>query len=517
VNTEQQPPPPKAVAVIELGTTSVRMTVGQPDQAGGFHILDSLQQAVSTGKDTFTAGRIEKDTIEECGRALRRFHAALKEYGITDNRQIRAVATTAVREASNSDAFLDRIYIATGIDVDVIDEAEISRYTYLAVRPLIEVDQALKQSTALVVEVGGGSTETLVIGEGILRSADSYRLGSLRLMKTLEEQRAPTGRLRQIMQTYIDRAVALMKQKVPSREDLTMLAIGADVRFAAGQLHPDWDKKGMARFSVSALSKFTDSIVQTPVDELVRTHHMSFPDAETLGPALLVYTHIAKALGVKNILVGNASLRDGILTDMTGDGAWADEFRQQIIASALEIGRKYHFDEANARQTSDLVRQLFQALQQEHGLESRYEMLICVAALLHDIGNYVSNRSHHKHSMYLIVNSEIFGLSKEDILLTALTARYHRRALPRPTHEYYSTLNREDRIIVSKLAAILRIADALSKGYSTEKRNVRVNVEPGRMTIDMDGAYDLALEEYALAQKREMFEQVYGIKVVLRS
>ena len=89
--------------------------------------------------------------------------------------------------------------------------------------------------------------------------------------------------------------------------------------------------------------------------------------------------------------------------------------------------------------------------------------------------------------------------------------------MPRPTHEYYSTLNREDRIIVSKLAAILRIADALSKGYSTEKRNVRVNVEPGRMTIDMDGAYDLALEEYALAQKREMFEQVYGIKVVLRS
>ena len=124
---------------------------------------------------------------------------------------------------------------------------------------------------------------------------------------------------------------------------------------------------------------------------------MSFPDAETLGPALLVYAHIARALGIKNVLVGNADLRDGILTDMAGHGgAWAEEFKQQIVNSALELGRKYRFDEAHSQQSADLARQLFEAMQQEHRLDARYDLLIYIAALLHDVGNFISNRSHHK-------------------------------------------------------------------------------------------------------------------------
>lgn len=514
----EQPSPTRALAVIELGTTSVRMTIGQPGESGGFQILDSLQQEVSLGKDTFTVGRIQKDTIEDCGRALRSFRTVLQEYGITDDKNIRAVATTAVREASNSEAFLDRIYIATGLSVDLIDEAEVSRYTYLAVKPIIDVDPALKESTVLAVDVGGGITETLLIAGGILKTTDSYRLGSLRLRKTLEEHRAPTGRLRQIMQTYTERSVALIRQRIPNLEGLNMLTIGADMHFAAGQLQPDWDKKGIARITVSALIKLADTIAQTQVDELVRTYHLSFPDAETLGPALLVYAHIARALGIKNVLVGNADLRDGILTDMAGHGgAWAEEFKQQIVNSALELGRKYRFDEAHSQQSADLARQLFEAMQQEHRLDARYDLLIYIAALLHDVGNFISNRSHHKHSMYLIMNSEIFGLSRKDILFIALIARYHRRAMPQPTHEYYNTLDREDRIVVSKLAAILRIADALAKGYTGEKRNIRIAVEPSRMTITLESTSDLALEEHALTQKREMFEQVYGMKIVLRT
>ena len=165
------------------------------------------------------------------------------------------------------------------------------------------------------------------------------------------------------------------------------------------------------------------------------------------------------------MLVSTGTLRDGLMWEMATREAWSDEFRKHIIRSALEIGRKYQFDEPHASHVAALSKLLFDALRKEHQLPPRFETLLTVAALLHDIGLFVSNRSHHKHSMYLILNSDLFGLSARDLQLVALVARYHRRALPRTTHEGYTTLDRETRVAVSKLAAILRVADALDSGH----------------------------------------------------
>jgi len=292
----------KLAAVVELGTTSIRMAVGQVDETGHFLILDNLQQAVAIGKDTFTKGLIEQATIEECVQALRSFRNALREYGITDNGQVKAIATSAVREASNLDAFLDRIFMATGLNIEVIDEADAGYFTYMAVQPVIDAEPALKDSNVLVVDVGGGSTEVLMLAQGLVKTTGSYRLGSLRLRKSLEEQRAPLSRLRQIMQSYIEQTVDMLKQHISASEQVNLLALGADMRFAASQLQPDWDKKSLAKITVSALGKMTDEIVKYSTDDLVRNYHLAYPEAETLAPALLTFVHLAKALGSRTSL-----------------------------------------------------------------------------------------------------------------------------------------------------------------------------------------------------------------------
>jgi exopolyphosphatase/guanosine-5'-triphosphate,3'-diphosphate pyrophosphatase len=144
-----------------------------------------------------------------------------------------------------------------------------------------------------------------------------------------------------------------------------------------------------------------------------------------------------------------------------------------------------------------------------------YEVILTLAALLHDIGTFINNRSHHKHSQYLIENSDIFGLSKQDLTLVALSARYHRSALPRPTHITYTALTRVNRLRVSKLAAILRVADALDRGHAQRIRTPQFTLLPDRLQIGVAEPGDCAVEEVALKEKSDLFEQVCGKRAVL--
>ena len=160
---------------------------------------------------------------------------------------------------------------------------------------------------------------------------------------------------------------------------------------------------------------------------------------------------------------------------------------------------------------------MFHQLQDEHELDDRYELILYVAALLHEIGQFVSTAGYHKHSMYLIRNSELFGLSKNDLLLVALVARYHRRASPKSNHEGYATLRREQRIAVSKLAAMLRIADSLDHSHSGRVQEIRCRREKSRLVITAPRVDDLSLEQLALQQKGTLFEEIFGLQVLLRT
>ena len=506
----------KPVAVIDVGTSSIRMAIAEIADTGKVRTLEALSQAVSLGKDTFTLGYIANATIEDCVRVLRSYRRKLREYQINELHQIRVVATSAVREARNRLAFLDRVYIATGLEVEAIDEAEVNRITYLSVQPQLRADTSLAEASTVVIEVGGGSTEMLLIKEGNVMYAHTYRLGSLRLRQTLETFRAPTVKIRGIMETHVARTVDEIRQHVPRQDRIEVVAMGGDVRFAASQLLAEWDQDTLARIPLSDLTRFTDRMLRHSEDELVQKYHVHITDAETVGPALLTYVSLARAFQLDHVLVTNANLRDGLLMEMAAKAAWTEEFSQQIVRSAIDLGRKFMFDEPHACHVAELSRKLFRELIEEHHLPARYEIILYVAALLHEIGLFVSNRSYHKHSMYLIRNSELFGLSKSDLLLVSLVARYHRRASPLPGHEGYATLDREQRVAVAKMAAMLRVAAALDESRSQRINDLFCEADDGRMVITVPGVEDLSLEQLALNQNVALFEETYGMPVLLR-
>lgn len=507
---------PTLVAVIDIGTTAIRMALAEIHPSGGIRVLSTLSQAVSLGKDTFTRGIIEKSTIEDCVRVLRSYKRILAEHRLERPEQVRCVATSAVREAQNRIAFLDRIYSATGIVVTPIEEAEVNRMTYLGVQPLLRSDPSLVDRKVVVTEVGGGSTELLVVQGADVLFAHSYRLGSLRLRETLEAYQAPQATTRKIMESQIQRVVEQILAKVPAEAAEEFVAMGGDARFAAKQLIPDWRPEQVVRLPLARLEQLTETVLGMNEDKLVHKYHISFPDAGSLGPALLAHVHLCRAFELKQIVVANVNLRDGLLQELASRGALSEDFAAQVLRSAIDLGRRFEFDETHARHVAKLAKILFQNLRDEHRLEPRYELLLSVAAVLHEIGMFVSTGSYHKHTMYLINNSELFGLSRNDVLLIALTARYHRKSSPKPMHPYYNALDREQRIAVAKMAALLRVADALDAAHTQRLHELRIAREGGRLVIALPQIDDISLEQLTLRQAGSLFEETFGMPVLLR-
>jgi exopolyphosphatase / guanosine-5'-triphosphate,3'-diphosphate pyrophosphatase len=514
VNPQAQP-----AAVIDIGTTSIRMAIADIDSLGGVKKLDALSQAVSLGRDTFTQGAITRSTIEECVRVLSSYRQILNEYQITRPEQIRVVATSAVREARNRLAFLDRIYIATGLEVQPLDEAEANRLTYLGIQPSLMTEPTLNNARAVVMEVGGGSTELLLVRDGKVIFANTYRLGSLRLRKMLEAFRTPQVKFRPIMENHIRRTLKQIREQIPestTEGDIELIVMGGDVRFAATELIPDWKPSHLAELAADKLERFTDRILRLDEDDLVQRYHLTYPEAETVGPALLAYVMMARVFSRQRLFITNTNLRDGLLKEIALGNRWNSEFSNQIIRSAFDLARRYDVDQAHAQHVADLSQLLFDQLKEQHKLDPRHEVILYVAALLHEVGQFISIRSHHKHAMYVIRNSELFGLSRRDLNLVALTVRYHRRASPQPTHEGYTALDREDRVAVSKMAALLRVAVALDESRSQRIKELECRREDSQLVISVPGVDDLSLEQLAMRQSGSLFEEILGTSVQLR-
>jgi exopolyphosphatase/guanosine-5'-triphosphate,3'-diphosphate pyrophosphatase len=505
---------PEILAVIDIGSNSIRMEVAQLLPDGRLEVLERLQRAVRLGQDTFRTGQLRAETMRSAISILRDYRRVLNTYGVS---RTRAVATTAVREAANGDTFVDRILMATGIEVSVISVAEEGRLTVSAVRRTAG-EKFLKEGDTLVVEVGGGSTIMNLLHDGEIAASQSLPTGSVRMQEMLSTSTETAGQATRLIQRQISSAISTLKGTLPLTNVQVFMAVGGDARWAATQVGQPVEGTDLRTVSHEGLDGLLGACGSCTADELARMHHLPFIDAETITPALLVYQVLLKATGAKEMIVTEVSMRDGVLWDLVyrAAGPQAAHLYQEVIQSAQAIGRKYRTDMAHAQHTRLLAARLFDELAAEHRLSDRHRLLLEVAAMLHEIGTFVSSRAHHKHSYYLIANSEILGLTQDELVMVANVARYHRRSRPKPSHPDYMSLSREARMIVSKLAAILRVADGLDVSRTQSIRDFRCRIDNNNgFVISVPAGLDLILERRSLAEKGDMFQDIYGLDVHL--
>ena len=506
--------PVKTVAAIDVGSNALRMEIGEVLPDGEVRVIDQLQRACRLGQCTFRRGRLDQRTLRAAVNIFRDFRQLLDFYNV---QQVRAVATSAVREAGNSDAFIDRVFMTSGLDLQVIDTPEESRLTVSALWRAMGPALCRTRTSALIADVGGGSTLLTMVKGGQIVASQSLPLGSVRLRESLAVSSESPPRTREILNQQIANVVSAAQTSLPLKRITRFVAIGGDARFAARQVGKETASEELHVVSLERFDALVAKCEAHTAEELAKTHGLSMADAETINPALLVYSALLRKTRAKEMLVSQVSMRDGLLLDLGREvtGREDNVMTDGVIHSAQSLARKYHVDEGHGEMVAELACRLFDETQREHGLSGRKRLLLRIAALVHEVGGYVSSRAHHKHSYYLVRHAEVFGLTRDEMDLVAHVARYHRRSGPKPTHTEYAALPRETRMIITKLAAILRAADALDRAHAGHVEDFTVRRDSAELVISVPGVSDLTLERRAMETKGDLFEDIYGLRIRL--
>lgn len=500
-----------------MGSNAIRMMIAEAN-GSAMALLENHRLPVRLGREVFQTGQLPEATIAEVVDAFRRFRAGCDRLGV---RHVRAIATAAMRDARNRDLVIDRVRDATGIEVEVISGTQEAYLLLLAVRSRVD----LSSGRSLLVDVGGGSVEVVIVDEDQVVGADSYRLGALRMLETLSGPAAEGESFVDLLEKHLHGLERRIADRFGERRIDRFVAVGGNIeslgdlvlqrgaRAASG----DVDQVALADLRAEVLELAAMSLEQRMERKGLR------PDrADTIVPAGVVYTRLGEIAGVKTVLVPRVGIKEGLLRELVDGhpGVFAaEEHVGVVLSSCRAMGRKYHYESDHAETVLALSRQLFDQTKSLHGLGARARVLLEAAALLHDVGVTVSNDGHHKHSQYLIQASELVGLGDEDKQLVALLARYHRKSPPSREHEEFTALRRKERLLVERLAALLRVADALDRQHASLVRNVSVHVREDVVEIrpSLGDRRDsrLTLEIRAVEEKGALFAQVFGKPVRL--
>jgi exopolyphosphatase / guanosine-5'-triphosphate,3'-diphosphate pyrophosphatase len=512
--TKSAPRPARLVAVLDMGASAIRLVIAEIGADGSIRVVEEASRGILLGRDTFSAGVIPARTIDATLAALEGFQHLIDSYGV---KEVRAVATSAVREAQNGDVLLDRIQGRTGIAFQTINEAEESRLLYLAVHRDLGTTPEFRGPWTMLAEVGGGSTSLTLLRKGRPNRSGVYALGAVRLRQRMDLRGLSHDLQLSLERRSIANLIAEIRLEVPLQRVTHLIAIGGDVRFAASQILEEEIDGEPRRIPRAAFLEFCERLAPMDEEDLSTQFRLPAAEAETLVPALLIYYALVCESSAEHILVSDASLRSGLLLDMASPGGrlGARDFEQQVLASAEAVGHRYRFDRAHGQHVADLAVRLFNECQDEHRLSDRDRLLLKVAALLHDIGVYVSLRAHHKHSLYLLQYSQIFGLTNDEMTIVANIARYHRGQMPQRSHQNYMALERRDRLMVSKLAAFLRLANALDAEHLQKVTGVTVARHGRGWVLTISGRGDLTMERLAASARADLLRDAFGGDVVL--
>lgn len=506
---------PKLFAVINVGSTFLRLVIAEFPEGRDMHVVEQAVKFMGLGREVYTTGIIRKKTITQAIQIFGQYKELLTGYGLSPE-AVRVIGTAALREARNRDTFIDRVEVRTGFRIQVLDGIEENRLSYMAVQYALK-DQwsALSKHNTMIAEVGGGSTELILLRRGMITAVHSLNFGTVRLEEAYrgsQLQEITPATLRQSMNTTKE----ILDDEIKLATIKTFIAVGNYARLAA-EIAEAADGDRYWRVNKTQWLQLTHVIHRLTPEEIVRRYGIPSSAVEGFGSALLAFFYLLEDTAADEVFIPKVGYSEGLLVEL-GPGIDREiqgRFLQQVRASALSLGKKYHFDLEHAKHVAALSLQIFDQMKREHNLDPRSRLLLEVAAILHDIGTYIKPSGHHKHGQYLVENSEIFGLNPSDIGIIGNVVRYHRKSPPLSTHLTYTALPREDRLAVLKLAAILRVADALDRGHSQKIKNLRLDRRDEEMHLMADYSTDVAAERFSLSDKCNMFEDVYGYKVIL--
>ena len=500
-------------AAIDVGSNAMRLKIVEVKPDGSIIDTYTSRAPVRLGHEVFLTGFLNQTVIE---KAIDAFGGFRREIDNAKVQAIRAIATSATREAINGDELVERVYNSSGIRLERISGGEEARLVQLAVTRKI----ALKNKVALVIDIGGGSVEFDVIDHGSIVYSNSLRLGTVRLYETFLQTPHISDLQILLLKAYMQQLLEKTLTAINAYEIDIILGTGGNVEELGAQIgappKPEENLPPDVPFiPILALQNFVKELSRLSVEARMAQYNMRSDRADVILPAGLVLVEVLSGVvGARGIYAANVGLKDGALVEIV------DRFRNswdvtseeaEVVKAATALGHKYHAHQGHAEQVRYLAELLFDQLQPLHQMSKESRMLLRVAATLHEIGGYVNASGHHKHSHYLISNSEIIGLNEKQVELIANIARYHRKAFPNPArHTHFRALTASEQEQVTKLAAILRIADALDHQHKALVEGVKIYLRDDAVQLDIHSLDACLLERWHLREKGQLFTRTFG-------
>ncbi len=513
-----EPPSDEVLAAVDIGTNSVHLVVARSLAGGGFEVLDGEKEMVRLGSGPGDMKRLAPDAIDRAVATLRRFRQVADRFGAP----MRAVATSAVREAQNRDEFTRRAWAEAGVDVEVISGIEEARLIHLGVLQAVPVFE----KRLLLVDIGGGSTELLVGERGEALAARSLKLGALRLTQRFFVHRrfratdvAACRRFVRAELVPFVREVRRLGFDVAVGSSGTVTSVASVAQASRREPRP----QTFNNFELTAedIAAVVDRLADARLHGLQSVVPGLDPTRADIALAgAVILDEVGRAFGVDRLVVSEYALREGVLLDAwersnRGSLQHLHDLRRRGVSQLAELTDD---DPNHSAHVARLALLLFDDLAERLSISPEGREYLESAALLANVGLFVSHANHHKHTYYVIRNSEhLVGFTDREIELIAQIARYHRKSEPKRKHEGFARLRPEDQQMVRVLAGILRVAIGLDRNHAGLVDSIQARVDGDRLAIDVlprPGA-DVGLELYAASLRTALLEQVVGMPIDL--
>ena len=500
--------PPLQTGVIDIGAHTVRLDIYEINRQWQLEKLESMSRPFNLGVDVFRNGFVDVENISKLVGVVELYRRKIAEYG---SHEYRIIATSAVRESFNKELIVDRFREA-GMKLEILEGATEATLSYLAVRDTLPGRFSSTMDNAVMLIMGSGSLFVIGISGGLMQFCEELPTGTMRISDSVSSSEQPLQQLRDALKSLriLHRLEEGMKLK--SNTPLSLILVGNSARKLAAlddsapRRENEWVPLDAKRFS-------------RMMEECENSNRKLFkkmePDeADELSAAAVIVRHFSNNLNCKEIFCSGMTTRGAVLRDWVRSCRipGIEPFRADLAAVCGAIGRKYDFDPEHAANVAAVSSLFFSKLRSFFSFPEHTGLLLEAASYLHDIGRFIEAKRHHRHSWYLITHTKLPGLTASEQRIVAAAVRYHGRTMPRESHPEYAALSSDEKVAVVKLAAILRVADALDLRCGVEFPPVKLMLRGRVLTICSD-LPELNSRKYSLKGKVGLFEQVFGLEI----
>lgn len=502
------------IAAIDIGSNSIRQIVADVSADGTIRVVDEMKAAPRLGAGTRETRRIDENRMRDALEVVGRMTTLARQLGAE---RVEAVATSAVRDTTNGQLFLDLIREESGLAVRILGGADEARLSFRSALAHFE----LGKGRAVVVDIGGGSLEIALSADGLVERLISLPLGALRLTEEFFAEKVKRSRVKKLRRRV--RRVLARKLPVRNWHGATVIGSGGtctnigEMYLARRGLHMAQTVQG-TKVPCAEIERILDALVELPPDERARVPGLNPARADIIIAGICVMVEVLERLESQELTVSSYGIREGLLLETARVRPTVADPGESRQRSVLQLAERSHYEELHSQHVRKLALQIFDQIGEKLGCEPEERTLLSDAALLHDIGYHINYENHHKHSYHLISHAELLGMSPVQQVIVANVARYHRGPRPKKKHRNYSGLDRPSRQVVQRLSAILRVADGFDRGHSAAVARIKADWTDDGLSLRAAPATtggDVQLELWGAERKSPLLAKLAGAPVIV--